>query len=120
LSPADKEKLDMQARAQQMKINTRLTALQTALSIMQTTAYSAGVEGSVRVDDKGEKLVTPRPVWIHRPGPVDHLTLLAMATDIEKYILGEIEQETKDALDALNKPKPTIVPAKDMPASNLR
>jgi len=107
LTPAEKEKLDMQARAQQMKINTRLTALQTALSIMQAPNYN---------------------VFVHAPdiepnimgGKTDHLTLLAMATDIEKYILGEIEQETNDALEALNKPKPTIVPAREMPASNHR
>lgn len=108
MNPADKEKLDMQARAQQMKINTRLTALQSALSIMQAPNYSM-----VHVNSATQELR-------HAGGAVDHLTLLAMATDIEKYILGEIEQETKDALAALNKPKPTIVPAKDMPASNLR
>jgi hypothetical protein len=93
LTPTEKEKLDMQARAQQMKINTRLTALQAGQHLMSLTTYS---------------------------GEVGHLTLIAMATDIEKYILGEIEQETKDALEQLNKPKPTIVPAKDMPSINHR
>ena len=93
MTPAEKERLDMQARAQQMKINTRLTALQAGQSIMSLTTYNQGV---------------------------DHLTLIAMATDIEKYILGEIEQETKDAIEQMNKPKPTIVPAKDMPSINHR
>lgn len=106
MTPADKEKLDMQARAQQMKINTRLTALQTALSIMGTNGY-LGVEGASKD--------TCEPVWIHQPKEVGHLTLLAMATDIEKYILGEIEQETKEALEQLNKPKPTIVKATEVP-----
>lgn len=111
MSPADKEKLDMQARAQQMKINTRLTALQTAMNVMQTQGY-LGVEGEAKD--------TKEPVWIHKPGSIDHLTLLAMATDIEKYILGEIEQETKEVLEALGKPRPIIVPVKDFPALNSR
>ena len=102
MTPAEKEKLDMQARAQQMKINTRLTALQTALSIMQAPNYSV----FVHAPDIEPKIVG---------GQTDHLTLLAMAVDIEKYILGEIEQETKDALEAMSRPKPTIVPAKDIP-----
>jgi hypothetical protein len=117
LNPQQKEQADQLARLHQMKINTRLTALQSALSIMQLPSYSNGVEGSLRTDEKGETLATPKPVYIHRPQSVDHLTLIAMATDIEKYILGEIEKETNDFL---NKPKPTIVPAKEMPSSNLR
>lgn len=103
MTPADKEKLDMQARAQQMKINTRLTALQTALSIMQAPNYSF-------YDYNNDTQKSERV-----GGDVDHLTLLAMATDIEKYILGEIEQETKEALEQLNKPKPTIVKATEVP-----
>lgn len=116
MTPAEKEKLDMQARAQQMKINTRLTSLQAAQTIMGTPGY-LGVAGE-KPPEEGQLL--GKPIWIHKPGSVDHLTLIAMATDIEKYILGEIEKETQDALDAMNKPKPTIVPAKEMPASNLR
>ena len=103
MTPAEKEKLDMQARTQQMKINTRLTALQTALSIMQAPNYSfCNYDNSTQKSERAG-------------GSVDHLTLLAMAVDIEKYILGEIEQETKDALEAMSRPKPTIVPAKDIP-----
>jgi hypothetical protein len=108
LTPADKEKLDMQARAQQMKINTRLTALQSALAIMQLPNYTIVNYNSDT--QKSERV----------GGDMSHHALLAMATDIEKYILGEIEKETQDALKAMNKPKPTIVPAKEMPASNLR
>lgn len=101
MKPEDREKLDMQARAQQMKINTRLTALQSAMGIISTKGYL--------------ELDGGKPT-----NKVDHITVIAMATDIEKYILGEIEQETKAALDALDKPKPTIVPAKEMPASKFR
>ena len=93
MTPQEKEKLDMQARAQQMKINTRLTALQSVHTLMGHTNYT---------------------------GAVDAITVIAMASEIESYILGDIEQETKDALEAMNKPKPSIVPAKDMPASNFR
>ena len=122
MTPAEKEKLDMQARAQQMKINTRLTALQAAHNIISLASYSDGISGEIATDDDGNKIpmLERKAVWIRRPGPVDHLTLIAMATDIEKYILGEIEKETQDALDALNKPKPTIVPAKDIPSINHR
>lgn len=88
MNSQEKDKLDMVARAQQMKINTRLTALQAAQNLMQLSTY------------------TNSP---------DHLTLIAMAADIEKYILGDIEQETNDAIAAASKPKPTIIPA-----SNLR
>lgn len=116
MNQSTKEQTDQLARLQQMKINTRLTALQSALGVMSTQGY-LGVEGALRVDEEGKTLPVPKSIWIHRPGQVDHLTLLAMATDIEKYILGEIEKETNDFL---NKPKPTIVPAKDIPASNLR
>lgn len=107
MTPQQKEQADQLARLQQMKINTRLTALQSAQTIMGTPGY-LGVVGE---NEQG------KPAWAFKPGSVDHLTLIAMATDIEKYILGEIEQETNDFL---NKPKPTIVPAKEMPSSNLR
>ena len=88
MNATDKEKLDMQARAQQMKINTRLTALQSVHTLMGHSNYH---------------------------GEVDAISLIAMASEIEGYILGQIEQETKDVLEQLNKPKPTIVPAKEIP-----
>ena len=88
---AEKANLDQLARLQQMKINTRLTALQSAQQLMATPGYT-GIPGS----DK----VTKEPTWIRQPGAVDHLTLLAMAQDIETYILGNIESETIQAMEA--------------------
>lgn len=95
-----KQDLDNLARLQQMKINTRLTALQAAQQLMATTGY-LGVPG-IKASDGS-------PVWIKPPGAVDHITLLAIAGDIEGYIMGNLEQETKDALAAaaakLNSPR---------------
>lgn len=88
---AEKANLDQLARLQQMKINTRLTALQSAQQLMATPGYT-GIPGS----DKETK----EPTWIKKPGAVDHLTLLAMAQDIETYILGNIESETIQAMEA--------------------
>ena len=93
-----KQDLDQLARLQQMKINTRLTALQAAQQLMATHGY-LGVTGTMDgVNVMSNKL-----------GVVDHITLLAIATDIENYILGNIETETKEALDAaalkLNAPR---------------
>lgn len=66
-----KQELDNTARLQQMKINSRLTALQAAQSLMQLQDYD---------------------------GKRDHITLLAIAGDIEQYILGTLEEETEAAL----------------------
>ena len=77
-----KQDLDNLARAQQMKINARLTALQCAQTLMAAPLYG---------------------------GTLDHITLIAMSQDIESYILGDIEDETKKALEAaaakLNAPR---------------
>ena len=70
---------------------TRPSALQSAQQLMATPGYT-GIPGS----DK----VTKEPTWIRPPGAVDHLTLLAMAQDIEAYILGNIESETIQAMEA--------------------
>lgn len=78
----DKEKLEQAAKLQQMNINTRLVALETGLKIMHTPNYS---------------------------GVIDHITLLAYAQEIEGYILGTIEDDTKKILEELNKPKPNIL-----------
>jgi hypothetical protein len=85
--------MDQAARASQMLINTRLTALQAAQGLMQTQGYT---------------------------GAFDHIMLLAMAADIESYILGDMLAEAKKAMENALKPKPTIVPAKDMPSLGLR
>jgi len=86
-----KQELDNIARLQQMKINTRLVSLETAQKLMATMGY-LGVAG--------QKADTGNACWVKEPGAVDHITLLAIATDIENYILGNLEQETKDALEA--------------------
>lgn len=90
MSPNDKEKIDLQARVQQMQINTRLTALQAAQTLMSTAGF--GIDGV---------------------GKVDHVTLLAMAGDIEKYILGNLEAEAQKAIEGIGKPKIDVV--KQMP-----
>jgi hypothetical protein len=88
LTPDQKVELDNAARLQQMKINTRLTALQSALELMKIPGYGFQ-EGVARVD---------------------HITLLAMAGDIEAYILGGLEDEAKQAIENAKKPpKPAII-----------
>jgi len=88
LTPDQKVDLDNAARLQQMKINTRLTALQSALELMKISGYGAEAGSLNRVD---------------------HITLLAMAGDIEAYVLGGLEDEAKQAIDAAKKPKPSII-----------
>lgn len=69
--------LDAQARYQQMLINTRLTALQAAQMLMGTSGFKPADGGNAA-------------------GTVDHVTLLAIATDVEEYILkGITGPETK-------------------------
>lgn len=88
-----------EAGLMQMRINTRLTALQTALSIMGNVAYSHGVAGEKPVEDPkfpGERA----PAWIQQPQRVDHITLLAMAGDIEKYIIDDLAEEATKAIEA--------------------
>jgi hypothetical protein len=65
-----------EAGLMQMRINTRLTALQAAQTIMSTPGY---VDGG---------------------GKVDHITLLAMAGDIEKYIIDDLAVEAEKAITA--------------------
>lgn len=89
----DREKLEMQAKVHQMYINTRLVALETAMKLM----HHGGYEHS------------------NPANKVDCITLIANAQTIESYILGDIDKETKEIVDKLNQPKPTIVPAKTMP-----
>lgn len=82
-----KAELDQIARFQQMKINARLTALQAAQTLMGTPGYKeSGAANNV-----------------------DMVTLLATASEIEGYILGNIEKESLEALEnaaaKLNGPK---------------
>ena len=97
---AMKDPNDLAAGLMQMKINTRLTALQAAQTLMATSGY-LGVPGA--------SMDTKEPVWIHRPGAIDHITLLAMASDIEAYILGDLEDEAKKAIEAARNPHAKIV-----------
>ncbi len=69
----------LEAGLQQMQINTRLTSLQTALSLMATPQYS---------------------------GAVDHITLLAISEDVAKFILGNLETEALKAIEEARKPTP--------------
>ena len=98
-----KAELDQIARFQQMKINARLTALQSAQALMATPGYS-GIAGETR-NEKGELVMT----WEKPPGAVDMITLIATAQEIENYILGQIEEESLKALEnaaaKLNGPK---------------
>lgn len=96
MNPSEKEKLDAQARLHQMQINTRLTALQVVKDLMSTRGFLPAEGGN-------------------EASRVDAITVIAMATEIEHYILGKIEAETQAALDEMNKPRPTIVPAKSLP-----
>lgn len=72
MNPQAKQELDNTVRLQQLKINSRLTALQAAQVLMSLQSF----------DQRA-----------------CHLTLIAMAGDIEKYILGTLEDETKEALE---------------------
>lgn len=89
MTPQEKDQLDQLARKQQMIINTRLTALQSAQTLMGTPGYT-GIPGA--------RESTGQPMWIAHPGSVDHVTLLAIAGDIEKYILGGMEKELEEAI----------------------
>jgi hypothetical protein len=73
---------EKQAGLMQMRINTRLTALQAAQTLMGTPNYA---------------------------GAVDHVTLLAMAGDIEKYIIDDLVAEAKEAIDKAKSPPPNII-----------
>lgn len=73
------KELDQLARLQQMKINSRLTALQSAQTIMSLPGFTDPVKGN-------------------EASRYDSITLIAMAQDIENYILGNIEAETEAAL----------------------
>lgn len=84
------KELDQLARLQQMKINSRLTALQAAQAIMSLPGFTDPIRGN-------------------EASKYDSITLIAMAQDIENYILGNIEKETEEALAAqrakLNAPR---------------
>lgn len=89
-----KTDIENAARVQQTKINARLTALQAAQTLMSTPGF-------VNKIDDGHKP--------NETNSVDHVCLLAMAGDIEAYIMGNLEDEAKRAIEVaqqkLNGPK---------------
>lgn len=71
MNPA--KQLDQLARLQQMQLNARLAALEAATKLLHAPTYASGA---------------------------DLITLIATATEIQGYILGNIEAETEQALKA--------------------
>lgn len=100
---AEKLALDNLARAQQMKINARQFAATMALELIKAPNYSA-----IQYTDDTDRPGNNSKAEIVG-GKVDHVTLLAMARDIEDYIVGNLEKEAVDAMDAakarINGPK---------------
>lgn len=89
--------LDHAARLQQMKVNSRQFALTMALELVKAPNYSV-VEYRNDPDKPGGDSTTHLV-----GGKVDHITMLAMAGDFEKYVLGDLEAEAKDAVEAAQK-----------------
>lgn len=85
--------LETTARLQQMKVQARQFAATMALELMKVPNYS--VLAYTNDPDKPGSDSTP----VRSGGAVDHITLLAMAGDIEGYILGTIEEEAKQAME---------------------
>lgn len=88
----------------QMKINTRLTALQCAQTLMSTPGYH----------DANPAFMVPGPdgttaVPVNNSGKVDHITLLAIAGDIENYIIGDLQEEARKAIEEAKNPRPKIL-----------
>ena len=77
-----KAELENLAKLHQMKINSRLVSLETSLKLMHHHGYeTAGTANKI-----------------------DAVTLIAQAQMIEQYILGDLEEESKKALEeAANK-----------------
>lgn len=86
--------LDNLARLQQMKVNGRQFALTMALELIKAPNYS------VVNYKKGADIGTEMEVL---GGDVTHVALLAMASDFENYILGSLEKEALDAIEAAQK-----------------
>lgn len=104
---AEKLTLDNIARMQQMKVNARQFATTMALELIKAPNYSVVQfknDPNVPGGDSIAELVG---------GKVDHITLLAMAKDVEDYIMGNLEKEATDAIDAarlrLDPNRPKIV-----------
>jgi hypothetical protein len=77
LSINPKAELDNLAKLHQMKINARLVSLETSMKLMHTEGYTQA----------------------SAVNKVDAITLIAQAQMIEDYILGDLEEESKKALE---------------------
>ena len=87
------QKLENMAKLQQMKLNTRLTALQAATQIVSAPGF---------ID---------RTIPEHAANSVTVHTTIAIAQELEGYILGDIEAETEEVLKKAqeNLSRPQIV-----------
>jgi len=87
------QKLENMAKLQQMKLNTRLTALQAATQIVSAPGF---------ID---------RTIPEHAANSVTVHTTIAIAQELEGYILGNIEAETEEVLKKAqeNLSRPQIV-----------
>jgi hypothetical protein len=94
---AEKLSLDSLARLQQAKINSRQFALTMSLELIKAPNYSV-VEF---INDPDTPGADSRARVIG--GDVTHVALLAMATDFEAYIMGDLEKEAMDAIEAAQK-----------------
>ena len=85
------QRLDNAAKVQQMKLNTRLTALQAATQIVSAPGF---------ID---------RSIPEHAANSVTVHTTIAIAQELEGYILGNIEVETEELLrraqESINRPQ---------------
>lgn len=90
-----------------MKMNARQFAATMALELIKAPNYSA-----IQYKNDPEK-PTGDSIAEIIGGKVDHITLIAMAKDVEDYIMGNLEKEASDAIDAckvkLDPNRPRIV-----------
>ena len=91
---AEKLALDNLARMQQMKVNARQFATTMALELIKAPNYSVAQFPNEPIGGSKIEVVG---------GKVDHITLLAMARDVEDYIMGKLEKEAIDAMDEAKK-----------------
>ena len=95
--------LDQQAALMQQKVHARQFAATMALELIKAPNYS--VVAFKNDPDKPGSDSVPEISG----GKVDHITLIAMAQDIEAYIMGDLEEEAKKALETaavqLNSPR---------------
>ena len=95
--------MDQQAALMQQKVHARQFAATMALELIKAPNYSVVAYKNDPDSPTGESMAEVTG------GKVDHITLLAMAQDIEAYIMGDLEEEAKKALETaavqLNSPR---------------